>query len=176
MVDAGLVEPAPAIQVYAVADVAPPAWTAPLSSVVGVHGGPDAVLALEDRGLVTDRPTVTAGELDVPAGPVMLSDAWVRRERNFGRISGATSAGLGVWDPLRLDAPARDYTVPGLSGAESTVAYFNGHISASSSASDADGFQAPSSTPSRGRRWTATCSRPGSRRRGPVPPRRRGGG
>ncbi|MBN1097602.1 DUF3367 domain-containing protein [Blastococcus sp. TML/C7B] len=143
VVDAGLVEPAPAIQVYAVADVAPPAWTAPLSSVVGVHGGPDAVLALEDRGLVTDRPTVTAGELDVPAGPVMLSDAWVRRERNFGRISGATSAGLGVWDPLRLDAPARDYTVPGLSGAESTVAYFNGHISASSSASDADGFQAP---------------------------------
>ncbi len=143
VVDAGLTEPAPAIQVYAVADVAPPAWTAPLSSAVGVQGGPDAVLALEDRGLITDRPTVNAGELDGSVGPEMLSDAWVRRERNFGRISSATSAGLTVQDPLRLDAPARDYTSPDLAGGEATVAYINGSLSASSSASDADGFQAP---------------------------------
>lgn len=140
VVDAGLVEPAPAIQVYAVADVAPPAWTAPLSTAVGVQGGPDAVLALEDRGLVTGRPTVTAGELAVPA---MVSDAWVRRERNFGRIASATSAGLSLRDPLRLDAPARDYTTPELAGAEAAVDYVNGVPSASSSASDPDGLQAP---------------------------------
>ncbi len=143
VLDAGLVERAPAIQVYAVADVAPPAWTAPLSSAVGVHGGPDAVLALEDRGLVTDRPTVTAGDDGVAAGPVMLSDAWVRRERNFGRISSATSAALTLRDPLRLDAPAEDYTIPDQTGARATVAYFNGDLSASSSASDPDGFQTP---------------------------------
>ncbi len=143
VVDAGLTEPAPAIQVYAVSDAAPLAWTAPLSSAVSVHGGPDAVLALEDRGLVTDRPTVTAGDGSGSAGPVMLSDAWVRRERNFGRISGATSAGLTPTDPLRLDTPARDYTAPELAGGEGAVAYFNGSLSASSSASDPDGFQAP---------------------------------
>ena len=142
VVDAGLVEPAPAIQVYEVSDVAPQAWTAPLSSAVGVHGGPDGLLALEDRGLVTDRPTVTAGDPDVPVDAAMLSDAWVRRERNFGRIASATSAGLTTMDPLRLDAPARDYTMPGPAAAEATVAYFNGALSASSSASDPDGFQA----------------------------------
>ena len=141
VVDAGLVEPAPAIQVYAVTDVAPQAWTAPLSTAVAVHGGPDAVLALEDRGLVTGRPTVTAGRVEVPTGPTMLSDAWVRRERNFGRVAGAASAGLSETDPLRLDAPVPDYTTPELAGAESTVTYVNGSVSASSSASDPDGFQ-----------------------------------
>ncbi len=143
VVDAGLTEPAPAIQVYAVADVAPPAWTAPLSSAVGVHGGPDAVLPLEDRGLVTGRPTVDAGDDGVSAGPVVVSDAWVRRERNFGRVSGATSAALSVLDPRRLDSPVRDYPVPDTATAESVVTYLGGTISASSSASDPDGFQAP---------------------------------
>ncbi len=142
VVDAGLVEPAPAIQVYAVADVAPPAWTTPLSSAIGLRGGPDALLALEDRGLVTDRPTVTAGA-GVRVGAEVLSDAWVRRARNFGRISGATSGALTTTDPLRLPAPAYDYAPPDLSGAEATVDYLNGAVSASSSASDPDGFQAP---------------------------------
>ncbi|MGY1741853.1 MULTISPECIES: alpha-(1-_3)-arabinofuranosyltransferase domain-containing protein [unclassified Blastococcus] len=142
LVDAGLTEPAPAVQVYAVADAAPPAWTAPLSSAVGVRGGPDAVLPLEDRGLVTGRPTVTAGDDGTSGVPVVVSDALVRRERNVGRVSGATSAGLSRDDPRRLDTPVRDYPLPDMAGAESVVAYLGGRVDASSSASDAAGFQA----------------------------------
>ncbi|MGY1744376.1 alpha-(1-_3)-arabinofuranosyltransferase [Blastococcus sp. SYSU D00695] len=140
LVDAGLVEPAPAVEVYAVADPAPRAWTAPLSAAVTVRGGPESVLELEDRGLVTDRPILMAGTTDLVAGPTMAGDAQVRRERNFGRLAGATSGGLALDDPRRLDTPVRDYRVPGLAGAESVVRYTGAAPSASSSAADPDGF------------------------------------
>ncbi|MGY1741851.1 MULTISPECIES: alpha-(1-_3)-arabinofuranosyltransferase domain-containing protein [unclassified Blastococcus] len=139
--DAGLDEPAPAIEVYAVADPAPRAWTAPLSEAVTVAGGPEAVLSLEDRGLVTGRPTVSAGGA-VQAAPSMVTDALVRRERTFGRLDGATSGALAPDDPLRLDAPVRDYVVPDAAAAESVVRYIGGTPTASSSASDPDGFVA----------------------------------
>ena len=139
--DAGLDEPAPAIEVYSVEDPAPRAWTAPLSEAVTVLGGPEAVLSLEDRDLVTGRPTVMAGG-DVTAGPPMVTDALLRRERTFGRLDGATSGGLTADDPLRLDAPVRDYVVPDAASAESVVSYIGGTPTASSSASDPDGFVA----------------------------------
>ncbi|MGY2130318.1 alpha-(1-_3)-arabinofuranosyltransferase [Blastococcus sp. SYSU DS0617] len=138
--DAGLDEPAPAIEIYSVADVVPQAWTAPMSSVVTVHGGPEAVLALEDRGLVTDRPTLMAGTPGAPFEPAMVSDALLRRERNYGRLIGATSGGLSEEDPLRMDNPARDYVIPALGAAESVIEYLGGTPTASSSASDPDGF------------------------------------
>ncbi len=138
--DAGLGEPAPAIEIYAVADPAPRAWTAPLSSVVTVHGGPEAVLPLEERGVLTDRPTLMAGSPNAPLETVMVTDALVRRERTFGRLADATSGALSTEDPLRLDAPVRDYVVPHLASAESVIRYLGGTPSASSSASDPDGF------------------------------------
>jgi arabinofuranan 3-O-arabinosyltransferase len=140
VVDAGLDEPAPAIEVYSVTDVVPTAWTTPLSEVVTVHGGPEAVLALEERGLVTDRPTLMAGTPGAPATPLMVSDALVRRERNYGRLLGATSAGLSDADALRMDNPARDYVIPALDAAESVISYLGGTPTASSSASDPDYF------------------------------------
>ena len=103
--DAGLGEAAPAVEVYEVADPAPTAWTAPLSDAVVVAGGPDALLPLEERGLLTDRPTVLAGEAPAGVTTTVVSDALVRRERTFGRITDATSAGLAPDDPLRLDVP-----------------------------------------------------------------------
>ncbi len=139
--DAGLDEPAPAIEVYEVADPAPRAWTAPLSESVTVLGGPEAVLTLEDRDLVTGRPTIMAGSPQAVAPP-MVTDALLRRERNFGRLAGATSGGLTVEDPLRLDAPVRDYVVPAAASAESVVHYIGGTPTASSSASDPSGFVA----------------------------------
>jgi arabinofuranan 3-O-arabinosyltransferase len=138
--DAGLVEPAPAIQVYAVAGTAPRAWTAPLSGTVTVHGGPEALLELEERGLVTGRPTVMAGGPVAATGPTMVSDALVRRERNFGRLADATSGGLTLDDRLTLDNPVRDYLVPDIRSAETVVEYLGGTPSASSSAADPDGF------------------------------------
>ena len=79
-------EPAPAVEIYAVAGTAPRAWTAPLASAVTVHGGPEGVLALEERGLVTGRPVLLAGESSVGTGSTAVTDALLRRERNFGRF------------------------------------------------------------------------------------------
>lgn len=138
--DSGLDEPAPAIEIYAVEATVPRAWTAPTSSLVAVHGGPEALLPLEDRGVITDRPTVMAGAPGTPAEPAMVTDALLRRERTFGRLADATSGGLSEEDPLRLNAPVRDYVLPNLAKAESVVRYIGGTPSASSSASDADGF------------------------------------
>ncbi|SDF52855.1 arabinofuranan 3-O-arabinosyltransferase [Blastococcus aurantiacus] len=136
LLDAGLSEPAPAIEVYAVADPAPRAWTAPLSSAVTVHGGPEAVLALEERGLVTGRPTLLAGESSVGTRSTMVSDALLRRERAFGRVIGATSGGLTADAPTMADEPAADYALPGLAQAQSVVEYVGATPTASSSASD----------------------------------------
>ena len=140
VLDAGLPEQAPAIEVYAVADTAPSAWTAPLSSAVTVSGGPEAVLALEERGIITDRPTLMAGTPAAPLEPAMVSDALLRRERNYGRLLGATSAALSEDDELRLDNPVRDYLLPYHDRAETVIDFIDGIPSASSSASDADGF------------------------------------
>jgi arabinofuranan 3-O-arabinosyltransferase len=138
--DAGLDEPAPAIEVYSVEGEFPRASTYPLSSAVTVHGGPEAVLALEDRGLITDRPALMAGSTDIQTSLVMVTDALVRRERNFGRLVGPTSAGMTPDQPLTMDAPARDYVLPHLNEAESAVEYVGGTPRASSSAADPDGF------------------------------------
>ncbi|MCF6743791.1 DUF3367 domain-containing protein [Blastococcus sp. KM273128] len=134
--DAGLQEPAPAVQVFTVTDPAPPAWTAPLSDAVTVHGGPDAVVALEEQGLLDGRPALLAGAGPAAGetGATLVSDALVRRERTFGRLTGAESAGLAPEDPLRLAGAAVDYPVAG--PARSTVRYGGGTPSAGSSASD----------------------------------------
>ncbi len=138
VLDAGLGEPAPAVEVYAVDGAAPRAWTAPLADAVTVAGGPDAVVQLEERGLVTGRPTVLAGEAPEGSGPTVVSDALALRERAFGRLTDATSGALTPAEPMRIDAPARDYPVAEPRAAQSVVRYDGGTPSASSSASDAD--------------------------------------
>ncbi|SEO44233.1 alpha-(1-_3)-arabinofuranosyltransferase [Trujillonella endophytica] len=137
--DAGLEEEAPAIEVYAVADPAPRAYTTPLSEAVTVVGGPEAVLALEEHDLITGRPTLMAGS-GPTTGPAMVTDALIRRERNFGRLDGAVSGALSVDDEPRLDQPVRDYVVSNAASAESVVRYIGATPTASSSASDPDGF------------------------------------
>lgn len=139
VLDAGLGEPAPAVEIYAVDGTAPRAWTAPLSSAVTVHGGPEGVLALEERGLVTGRPVLLAGESSAGTGPTMVSDALLRRERNFGRLAGATSGVLTADAPL---APARpeDYALPGLAQAQSVVDFVGATPTASSSEADVGGY------------------------------------
>ncbi|MGZ4645008.1 MAG: alpha-(1-_3)-arabinofuranosyltransferase domain-containing protein [Blastococcus sp.] len=138
VLDAFLTAPRSAVEIYTVADPVPLAYTTPLADAVSVVGGPDAILGLEDRGLLTGRPALLPdGSTPLP-GTAMVSDAQVRRERTFGRIDGATSAGLTAGDPLRLGAAARDYEYPGAALGESVVAVEGGSVSASGSASDAD--------------------------------------
>ncbi|MGY1650602.1 alpha-(1-_3)-arabinofuranosyltransferase domain-containing protein [Geodermatophilus sp. SYSU D01119] len=138
--DAGLAQPLPAVEVFGVADPAPRAWTAPLADAVTVSGGPDGVLALEDQGLVTGRPTVLAGAGVEGTGAVAVSDALVRRERSMGRLTDAASQGLAPEDPLRLDAPARDHLLGDQAAAESVVRYTGAVPGAAASASDADSY------------------------------------
>ncbi|SDE93532.1 arabinofuranan 3-O-arabinosyltransferase [Blastococcus fimeti] len=136
VLDAGLTEPTPAVEIYAVADPAPRAWTAPLSTAVTVNGGPEAVLALEDRDLITGRPVLLAGESSIETGATMVSDALLNRARNFGRVTDATSGAL-TWDaPSLSDRPATDYAFPGLAQARSAVDYIGATPAASSSAAD----------------------------------------
>ncbi|MDQ1662253.1 MAG: arabinofuranan 3-O-arabinosyltransferase [Blastococcus sp.] len=140
VLDSGLTEQRPAVEIFAVADPVPQAWTTPLSNAVSVSGGPDAILALEDRGLLGGRPALLPDGGTPEPGTAMVSDAQLRRERTFGRVDDATSAGLSATDPLRLQAPASDYAYPGDSRGESVVATIGGTVSASGSASDVDGF------------------------------------
>jgi arabinofuranan 3-O-arabinosyltransferase len=131
-----------AVEIYAVADPAPHAYTVPLSDVVTVAGGPEGVLALEERGLIGDRPVLLADGTKAGAGTgaTFVADAQVRRERDFGRLDNATSAGLTADDPLRLRGPARDYLYPGAEFNESVVSVEGARVSAASSASDAGSF------------------------------------
>lgn len=139
--DAFLLSPRASVEVYAVADPAPRAYTVPLSGAVTVAGGPDAVLALEDRGLLGTRPALLAdGESSDTGGGSMVSDAQMRRERSFGRVGAAASAALTADDPLRLEGRARDYLYPGAEAGESVVRLEGATVTASSSASDADTF------------------------------------
>jgi arabinofuranan 3-O-arabinosyltransferase len=141
ILDSYLTPPRPAVEVYSVADAAPRAYTTPLTDVVSVVGGPDALLALEDRGLVTDRPAVLVGEgsqaLGTP-GTTFVSDAQLSRERNYGRTADAVSAGLTADQPRRLASPQPDYSYPGSALAESVVRIDGARLSAASSGSDAD--------------------------------------
>uniref|UniRef100_UPI001BDD61A7 alpha-(1->3)-arabinofuranosyltransferase domain-containing protein n=1 Tax=Pseudonocardia lacus TaxID=2835865 RepID=UPI001BDD61A7 len=139
VLDAALATPAPAVEVFAVADPAPRASLTPLPGVRPVLGGPDAVGALADRDPWNGAPTIAAGDPAVATdAPVVVSDALVRRERTFGRIADAAGAALAPGDPLRLDAPARDYLLPDQPAQESSVRYTGGVPGASSSASDPD--------------------------------------
>jgi arabinofuranan 3-O-arabinosyltransferase len=136
VLDAYLTPPQPAVEVYEVADPAPQAWTTPLDEAVSVVGGPDGLLALEDRGLVTDRPALLVdGETERP-DTTLVSDAQVRRERTYGRTADAVSAAMTADEPRRQDGPARDYSYPGSELAESVVRLDGATVSAASSASD----------------------------------------
>ncbi|TFV61727.1 UNVERIFIED_ORG: DUF3367 domain-containing protein [Bacillus sp. AZ43] len=133
--DAYLTPTRPAVQIFAVADPAPRAYTTPLDEAVTVAGGPDGLLALEDRGLATGRPALLADGED-PRGDVLVSDAQVRRERTYGRTADAVSAAMTADERRRLDGPERDYTYPGAEHGESVVRLDGATVSASSSASD----------------------------------------
>jgi arabinofuranan 3-O-arabinosyltransferase len=138
VLDAYLTPPRPAVEVYEVADAAPQAYTTPLDGAVTIVGGPDSLLSLEDRGLVTGRPALLADGESEPAGTTMVGDAQLRRERTYGRTADAVSAGMTADDPRRLDGPQEDYAYPGSELARSIVRYDGATVSAASSASDAD--------------------------------------
>ncbi len=58
-----------------------------------------------------DRPVLLAGESSVETGSTMVTDALLRRERDFGRVTGATSGALTADAPL-TSRPGRPGTTP----------------------------------------------------------------
>ncbi|MPQ97017.1 DUF3367 domain-containing protein [Modestobacter sp. I12A-02628] len=141
VLDSNLAPRVQAVEVFEVRDAADEVTVTPQSGAVTVLGGPEGVLAAAERGLVTGRPAQLADGTQDTGAPIVVSDALVRRERNFGAINDASSAGLTADDPLRLDAPARDYLIDGQDAQQSVVRLDGGAVSASSSASDPDSLQ-----------------------------------
>jgi arabinofuranan 3-O-arabinosyltransferase len=137
VLDAYLTPQRPAVEIYAVADPAPVAYTTSLDDAVPVVGGPDGLLALEDRGLITDRPALLVDGGSGPADGTLVSDAQMRRERMYGRTADAVSAAMTAEEPRRLEGPERDYSYPGSELHESVVRLDGATVSAASSASDA---------------------------------------
>lgn len=151
LVEDGWAERRPAVEIYRVDATAggTDAAVAPESveSLPVVAGGSEDLLGLLDAGLIGDLPTrlaydVAGGDQTAdadPAGPVILTDGLLERERFFGRVHDGYSAVISPGDVRRTGNPTADYLPPDAEG-WSTRARFDGaaSISASSSRSDAD--------------------------------------
>jgi arabinofuranan 3-O-arabinosyltransferase len=136
MTDQGLAVPVPSLEIFAVPGVQPTASAVPLSSALAVSGGPESLLDLSDHGLPAERPSVLAADGAPSDLPSVVTDGMRRREIAMGQVDNNSSFTLSASDPLRLNAPQRDY-LP-FRGQE-TVATVEGvrSIIASSSAGDA---------------------------------------
>ncbi|GAA1960878.1 alpha-(1-_3)-arabinofuranosyltransferase [Nocardioides panacihumi] len=137
IIDHGWTRPYRAVEIYEVdgAHRAVASTSAPV-----VVGGPEDLLGLLDTGLIDDAPAVLAANAtgDAHVDRLVLTDGLRKRERNFGRILGATSPTLTAADEGRLGAPARDYTISG-SRWETHAAYVGAaDVTASSSQAFAD--------------------------------------
>ncbi|MDX6743819.1 alpha-(1-_3)-arabinofuranosyltransferase family protein [Actinocorallia sp. A-T 12471] len=123
----------PAVQIYEVPSAAPRA-TVVEAEPLRVSGGPEALLALADEGMLDDgRPVVlNDGSADVS------SDTLRRRELSFSDLRGGVSPTMTADQEYVGNAPTKDFTQPGWEDAVS-VARYSGikDVTASSSASDA---------------------------------------
>jgi arabinofuranan 3-O-arabinosyltransferase len=130
--DEALTIPLPAVEVFAVAGTAPRASTVEFSDAVAVAGGPDALLQLEDRGLVTGRPALDPVRPACPPGRGRVAPPGTRlradRRRSLGQPHPRRPAPAGR-SGARLRRARRDPGVVRLDGAR---------LSASGSASDPD--------------------------------------
>jgi arabinofuranan 3-O-arabinosyltransferase len=153
MADSGLRARHPAVEIYAVDSPSlnplPGAAAAggdtrvdarSMSSIPVLEGGPEAVLAALDTGVV-DGPVMLAADRppDWPAARYVLTDARRRQQAAFGSVRDNRSATLALDDPLRGTPKVRDYTAD---DRHETVAVLEGarRISASASGSDPGGL------------------------------------
>ena len=140
LADQGFEVASPALEVFQVGDPVARAELHQQSDAVRVMGGPEAVLALADRGLLGGRPVLVNQAGPGVAVPTVLTDSLRRREVTFGRQTDNSSATLGAEDPYRLANRAHDYLPPGAAAEQAVATYTGGRPLASSSASDVDSF------------------------------------
>ena len=99
----------PAIEVYEVPD--PVGRASATDEPPTVVGGPEDLLDVQDAGLIGGEPTVLAADVDGdrPSGPLILTDGLRDVERNFGRLTDATSATLGGGSEPSVVSRVLDY-------------------------------------------------------------------
>lgn len=103
----------PAIEVYEVPD--PVGRASGADEPPTVVGGPEDLLDVQEAGLVGSGATVLATDVapgERPSGPLVLTDGLREVERNFGRLTDATSATLGGGSEPSLGARVLDYRLP----------------------------------------------------------------
>ncbi len=105
------------------------------SDATTVVGGPESLLALAEAGVLTDAPTILAGDLPsrLGPGPVAITDGLRRRDVSFGSGRDNTSATLTPSEA----ANARDY-LPAWGPEESTTVAYRGVATVVASSSRAD--------------------------------------
>ncbi len=137
--DAGLDLPYPAVEIYQVGDGGTRLDAVPAAGALQVAGGPEALLAAADQGLVQGRVTTLAGQPSVPGGSrqELVTDTLRRTEAPFGALPG-DAATLAEDDPFRAQRGAHDY-LPVRGVERQTVALPVGvrRVLSSSSGSDA---------------------------------------
>ena len=139
--DEGLEVPYPALEIFQVGQPVPRASLHHASDAVRVLGGPEAILNLDDRGLLQGRPVLLGDESPGLVVPTVLTDSLRKREVFFGQQQDNASATLTTAEPYRLAAPAHDYLSAGTADQQAVAGYLGVHdIAASSSGSDAGNF------------------------------------
>ncbi|ROO89933.1 arabinofuranan 3-O-arabinosyltransferase [Actinocorallia herbida] len=124
----------PAVEVYEIPAAASRA-TVLEGAPLRVSGGPEALLALADEGLLDDgRPIVlNAGE-----GTDVASDTLRRRELSFSDLRGGVSPTMTADQEYLGTTPTKDFTEPGWADDQSVAAYSGiRDVTASTSAADA---------------------------------------
>lgn len=93
-----------AVEIWAVAEPAPPLSLLPADGALRVEGGPESTLTLAEAGVLDGRGLVLAaddrGDLDGPSQPVLTDDAR-RRDTEFGQVHDAESYTLAPGETTR---------------------------------------------------------------------------
>lgn len=150
--DDGLHVGYPAVEIFAVAGSTGPVSSIQTAATWRVSGGPEALFALGERGLLGDHATVLAG--DGPVGPTprsAMTDSLRRREITFGRVRDNATATLTASAQLTRQQSVPDILpIPGVEHLATAELVGAESVTASSSTADPDALfgQGPSRQPS----------------------------
>ncbi|MCD0451253.1 alpha-(1-_3)-arabinofuranosyltransferase [Actinocorallia sp. API 0066] len=126
-----------AVEIYEIPAAAPRA-TVVEAEPLRVTGGPEALIALADQGMLGDgRPVVLNDADGSGAGPDVATDTLRRRELAFSDLRGGVSTTMTADQEYLGDASTKDFTLPGWE-AHTSVAEYRGikDVTASTSAAD----------------------------------------
>ena len=139
-------QPYRALDVYAVTGTTPLAATVPADGALRVTGGPEALLALAEQGLLTDdRPVIIGddpGADGVAAADTVATDTVRRVEVVYPDVRRNTSATLGAAEEFDRDVPAPDVVDPAWEPYTS-VAHYEGIAAVTASSAESSALALP---------------------------------